>query len=215
VIDDKNHIYFKLDDEVTKGELEKVFSEGGWLSKRVNNQSEIIVYYAGHGVPDLKTDNPYIVPYDGDPNYPSITGYSLERLYSELAKLQVKKVTIFIDACFSGGTRNNQMLLADARPININFKNPESISENMNVFAASSGNEISSSYPEKSHGLFTYFLLKGMRGDADKNNDGIITIGEMENYLIQNISTTARKLDREQNPKVYSNLKENVLIDYK
>jgi len=214
VPENKNNLYFKTDAEVTKAEFEKLFSDNGWLSRRVNKNSDIYIYYAGHGGPDINDKTPYLIPYDGDPNYPTQTGFPVNRLYEELAKLDVHSITVFIDACFSGGTRENKMIFADARPVHITVENPAVLSEVLTVFTASSGDQISSSYPEKNHGLFTYYLLKGFKGEGDLNNDNQITVEEMETYLQTNVSRTAGMLDREQTPQVIGIDKAKILVDF-
>ena len=87
-------------------------------------------------------------------------------------------------------------------------------SENMIVFAAASGSQISSSYPEKKHGLFTYFLLKALRGDADEDGDGVVTVEEAEAYIVENVGRTAGQLDREQTPQVLGLRKNRSLVRY-
>jgi len=209
----KSNIYFKTNENVTKAEFYKVFSKDGWLDKRVKEgQTEIYFYYAGHGAPEIKQNKAYLIPYDGDPNYASQTGYEMDEIYSNLADLKAKSVTVFLDACFSGANRENEMLLANARPIMIEVEGP--VAHGITVFSATSGKEISSAWPEKKHGLFTYFLLKGFQGNADINADKQITIGELENYILQNVSETAGFLDREQTPTFIYEDKEKVLIEY-
>ena len=208
----RENIYFRYNERATKGEFEKVFSENGWIAKNANKNSEIYVFYAGHGVASVNDKSAYLIPNDIDPNYAS-TGYSLNDLYQNLSKIKSKSTTIILDACFSGISRENEMLLADSRPISIKVKQG-SIPKNLNVFTASSGNEISSGYSKKMHGLFTYFFLKGLNKNADSNNDKKITYGEMENYLKENISSQARKMGREQNPQLHTNDKDKILLKY-
>jgi glutaredoxin len=88
------------------------------------------------------------------------------------------------------------------------------LSDKITVFAAASGDQISCGYPEKKHGLFTYFLLKGLRGDADKNKDNSLTIEELEEYIVNNVRKTAGTLDREQTPQVFAKDKTRVIIKY-
>jgi len=85
---------------------------------------------------------------------------------------------------------------------------------NVTVFSASGGKEISSAWPEKKHGLFSYFLMKGMRGDADANKDKQITVGELGDYVLENVSDMAGMLDREQTPGLQTMDRERVLIQY-
>ncbi len=208
----RENIYFKTNERATKGEFEKVFSESGWLSKNATLKSDIIIYYAGHGIPDLDSKRSYLVPYDLDPNY-ATTGYSLKELYKNLGKLKVNSITVILDACFSGGTRDNQPLIADARPVYISLEGSV-VPKNTVVFSASSGEEISSGYKQKRHGLFTYFFLKGLNGDADKNKDKKITVSEMQDYLEENVPAQARRMGREQHPHISGDDSNRVLLSY-
>jgi hypothetical protein len=212
--DTKNNIYMLTDEKATKGEFLKIFDKDGWLAKRASSKSDIFIYYAGHGAPDVKTKSAFLLPYDGDPNYASSTGYSLSEMFNGLSGIKAQSINVFLDACFSGATRENKMLLADARPVFITVENPLMTSENAAVFSASSGTQISSGYPEKKHGLFTYFLLKGLRGDADANSDKNITLEELGNYVRENVSRTAGTLDREQTPELKTAKPGRVLVKY-
>ena len=206
-------IYFKTDSDVGQAEFSKVFSEGGWLDKRLKKEkTNIFIYYAGHGAPDIKKNSGYLIPYDGDVNYPSQTGYKIDRLYTQLGKLKAKTATVFLDACFSGANRNSQMLLADARPVLLKVKS--NIPPNVSVFSAASGMEFSSSWPQKKHGLFTYFLMKGLKKEADTNQDKKITYGELGDYINLNVSETAGMLDREQTPQLKTIDKDKILISF-
>ena len=208
-----NRIYYKTNDDVGKAEFDKVFSNDGWLDKRTKkDKTDIYVYFAGHGAPDIKRNKAYLIPYDGDPNYASQTGYAVDVLYSELSKMNAKSVTVFLDACFSGANRNNEMLLADARPVYIEID--ESYTGNVTVFSAAGGREISSSWPEKKHGLFSYYLMKGMGGDADMDNDKNITYGELGDFIKENVSITAGMLDREQTPSLTTQNRNKILISF-
>ena len=206
-------IYYKTDSDVGQAEFNKVFGNNGWIDKRVKNgKSNVFVYYAGHGAPDKKTA--YLIPYDGDPNYASQTGYEMDNLYEQLGSFDAKSTTVFLDACFSGANRDNEMLLADARPVFMEVD--ASVTRNVTVFSASSGSEISSAWPEKKHGLFSYYLMKGMRGDADANNDKKITVGELGDYVKENVSDMAGMLDREQTPELTATdeQRKKILISY-
>ena len=209
----KEQIYFRANDEVTLGEFRKIFSDKGWLDKRViENETDIYFYYAGHGAPAIKEEKAFLIPSDGDPNYPVQTGYSLEVVFENLSKLNANSVTVFLDACFTGANRENEMLLAGARPVSIQLKN--NYVNNVTVFSATSNNEISSSYPKNKHGLFSYFLMKGMQGKADTNKDNKLTINELFDYTKKNVSRIAGTLDREQTPQLECLEPEKIIINY-
>ena len=209
-----SRIYFRTDSDVSGTEFSKVFSKEGWLDKRLKKgETEIYIYYAGHGAPELKANKAYLIPYDGDPNYASQTGYALDQLYSELGALGAKSTTVFLDACFSGANRESEVLLAGARPVFMEVDELK-VSGNLTVFSAASGRQISSAWPEKKHGLFSYFLMKGMRGDADVNGDREITMGELGDYIKENVSDMAGMLDREQTPGLQTVDRGKVLVKY-
>ena len=206
-------IYYKTNDDVGKAEFDKVFSKDGWLDKRVKEgKTDLYIYYAGHGAPDIKKNKAYLIPYDGDPNYASQTGYEMDELYEQLGNLSARSTTVFLDACFTGANRESEILLAGARPVFMEVD--ESATRDVTVFSASSGSEISSAWPEKKHGLFSYYLMKGMRGDADVNGDKKITVGELGNYVKENVSDMAGMLDREQTPGLQTLDNSKVLVQY-
>lgn len=150
----------------------------GWLSRAVaacGSSSSVIFYYAGHGIPDEATRSAYLLPTDG---YGSDveTGYALKNLYATLGKLSAEKVTVFLDACFSGAQRDGKMM-ASARGVAIKSK-PESLQGNTVVLTAASDDETAYPYREKRHGLFTYYLLKKWQ-----ETQGLATLGELADYL--------------------------------
>lgn len=207
-------IYYKANADLTKGVFDKVFAPGGWLAKRASKgKSEIFVYYAGHAAPELGSKRAYLIPADGDPNYPQQTGYALDSLYDNLARLDVGPVTVFLDTCFSGANRENQMLLAGARPVRLEVLDP-AMAAGITVFSAASGTQVSSAWPEQKHGLFTYFLLKGLQGAADSNKDKQLTVGELSGYIAASVPSQAALLDREQQPQVKTTAPERVLARY-
>lgn len=149
-----------------------------WLKKISNaykGDCSIMVYYAGHGIPDEKTKGCSLLPVDGIPTDMTTT-LSLNDVYKELANMQTHKTLVFLDACFSGTGRNDQML-SQARGVSIKPKT-EKPQGNMIVFSSASGEETAFPYKEKKHGLFTYFLLKKLQ--ATKGN---VNLGELSDYV--------------------------------
>jgi uncharacterized caspase-like protein len=70
------------------------------------------------------------------------------------------------------------------------------------VISASQNDQISSSSPDLKHGVFSYYLMRGMEGDADANRDGKITAGEMQAYLTENVSRQSGMQNRIQQPQL-------------
>ena len=76
----------------------------------------------------------------------------------------------------------------------------------MVVLAASAGDQISSTYKQKGHGLLTYFFLKGLQGEADQNKDGSIDLAELYDYIKPQVSGVARReYNNDQTPQLLGN----------
>jgi hypothetical protein len=191
----------------TKGDFERVFgtvndAKGQLHASIKSGKSNVFVYYTGHGAPEAQTRDAYIVPSDCHPNFVRLGGYSLDLLCDNLARLPAASVTLVTDACYSGGfhlgtlvTKGSPLAITPARTLH---------DGRLSILTSSSDDEISSWYPEKQHGLFTYYFAMALSGMADADADGNITLGEIKDYLDENVSYHARKLfNRSQTPVLY------------
>ncbi len=209
----EENIILAVDREATKATFNRIF-EGQLANYIKPGISDVFVYYSGHGAPDLENASAYFVAHDTDPNYAAQTGYSLDRFYRELDVLEAKSVTVVLDACFSGGS-DAGMLIQQASPIFISVENPAANLSNGVVLTSSSGEQISSWYREVGHGLFTYYFLKGIRGEADRDNDQQVTSTELFGYLMENVPYLARRMfNREQTPQLLGAELDRVLVQY-
>lgn len=178
------------------------------------SKSDLFIYYSGHGAPDPQSQQGYFVPVDCDPSTVRLNGYSLNTFYQNLSQLPYKSLTVVIDACFSGSS-DKGMLLKNISPIYISVENPVVTKENTIVFTSASGDQVSSWYPEMKHSLFTYYFLKGLKGESDTNNDRAITVSELKNFIDENVPYMARRLNsREQTPQVIGELN-SVIVELK
>ena len=112
-------------------------------------------------------------------------------LFSRISELNPRSVTVFLDTCYSGATRTDEFLVA-ARPIFIEAEEQE-VPINFTIFSASAGKETAKILKEAEHGLFSYFLMKGLEGQADSNNDQTITNGELHAFINKNVSRQANQ----------------------
>lgn len=208
---DSNIIYLQDAEEI---DLKKVFGDkddhrGSLYSRTRKDVSEIFIFYSGHGGPDPNTREAYLIPANADPFAIRFTSYPLNTLYENLSKLTQDKnplsVVVVLDACFSGSTQSG-MLIKDASPIAIEVTSPLLKIRNAVLFTSSQGNQISSWYPEKKHGLFTYQFLKAIKEGIEEKKD--VTAAEIEKSLLgsDGVNDTARRLyNREQVPQVVGN----------
>ena len=209
----EDNIISAVDREATKAAFNRIF-EGQLQNFIKPGESDVFVFYSGHGAPDVENASAYFVPHDADPNYAAQTGYSLDQFYRQLNELEARSVTVVLDACFSGGSEAG-MLIQQASPIFISVENPAANLKNGVVLTSSSGNQISSWYRDKGHGLFTYFFLKGIRGEADGDQDDRITSEEVFGYLMENVPDLARRMfNREQIPQLMGEAMDQVLVEY-
>jgi len=153
--------------------------------------SKILLYYAGHGMPDEKDKTAYLIPTDGFPK-DITTCFRLSELYGRLGKIQTQNVTVILDACFSGVKRGSGQALVAARGIAIKPKE-EVLNGNIVVFTATSNDETALAYKEKRHGMFTYFLLNKL-----KETKGKISFGD----LFSTISSEVKKNSMLENDKL-------------
>jgi hypothetical protein len=155
--------------------------------------SRVLVYYAGHGAPDLNTGEAYFVPVDANPRYIGSSGYRLRTFYENLAKVPAKSITIILDSCFSGSSARG-MLFKDISPVMVRVKKDYDAPANALLLTSAGPEQVSTWYPDKGHSLFTYFFLKGIQGAADGNGDGAITVAEIKAYLESQVPYMARRL---------------------
>lgn len=168
-----------------------------WLKnvcERYEGEASVIFYYTGHGIPDESDRSAYLLPVDGDGRYVS-TGYKLDDLYAALGKMPTKSTKVFMDACFSGATRDGKMV-AQAKGVAIAFK--EGVPQgNTVVISASQGDETAGFYEAEGHGLFTYYLLKKLQ-----ETKGDVTLNELSQYIIREVGRKSAVSSKPQTPTV-------------
>ncbi len=163
-------------------ETEMLLAVQTWLSRSVKqDQTDVYVFFAGHGLASDDGEQMYLLPYDGSPKLLDRTAILRDELFSDIASANPRSVTVFLDTCYSGSTRGSEMLIA-ARPILLKAKE-SAVPEGFTVFTAAAGDETAKPLEEAKHGMFSYFLMKGMEGDADTNGDKQITAGELHAYV--------------------------------
>lgn len=186
----QDNVITLLNDKASKSDFEKYFDQ--WLVDHAQKESTVFIYYAGHGSPDAKNGTGYFLPYDGDPEFLSQTGYSLKRMYAALGKLPAKKIMVVLDSSFSGAG-GRSVLGKGAQPQNVNLKQGANLPQNVAVMSASLGHQASSPYDQKGHGLFTYFLLKGLKTEDVVKTDGSIKLRDLFSYVKAYVQRTAKK----------------------
>ena len=187
----KENIKLLTNDEADQNNTIKALIK--WLPKVVvENRTELYLFFSGHGLASPDGEDLFLLPSDGDPEILEYSSLMRNEIFNNIAKLNPKSVTVFLDTCYSGETRSDEMLIASAKPIFIEAKEQD-IPVNFNIFSASSNNEIATILDEAEHGLFSYYMMKGLEGEADNNNDRAITNGELHAFIEKNVSRQANQ----------------------
>lgn len=208
------NVVLLTDEEVTSIALNTTFDgQRGRLSKLVQpDVTDVFVYFSGHGVP-MDTENGerdvFLVPYDVGKSWIKDYGFSLNEMYSDLASLKAKSVTVIMDACFSGGSRPSAMYksesVANQKLVITDFaemEKPWLENDNFRVFTSSRGDQTSQGRDLSRSGLFTYYIAIGLQGDADADKDGSITMAELVGFVTENVHNES---NGEQTPQFYGN----------
>ena len=173
-----------MDTEATRSGLLRALKV--WLPQAVQpNKTDLYVFYAGHGMASDDGESAYIVPYGADTFLLEDTAISRERFYEEIGAAKPRIATFFFDNCYAGTTRSEERLLAQ-RPLSIKVQESP-VPDNYLVFTAGESNQTAGVLDEVKHGRFSYFLFKGLEGEADGNSDGKISAGELHAYVKQSV----------------------------
>ncbi len=172
----------------------------------------VVVYFAGHGAPDPNDPRQlYLLAHDTDPANMGGTAVMMANFQDLFARiLKPRKVVTFTDACHSQGIGGG-VFGASAKQNNL-------INQYLARFAGEAeraiitASDISESSYESDqwgggHGVFTYFLLEGLKGKADLNRDGTVVAGELFQYVQQQVRLAT---GGNQNPTVVAGLAEGL-----
>lgn len=197
---DNDHMRVLLNDKATFPALRDALMD--FLSSAID-MDLVMIYFAGHGMPDpARPQNLFLLTHDTDPNKLNTTSFPMWQIQDVLARyISAKRIVVFSDACHSGGISVNFATrgvgVTEQNLVNQYLADLSRSKEGTVVFTASAAGEVSQEFPEFGHGVFTFYLLEGLRGKADYNNDYTITINEAMQYTEENVK---RKTRGSQNP---------------
>jgi hypothetical protein len=188
----------------TSGQMKQSLAKLNVLAEKSEGKAELIFYYAGHGLPNEQTKEPFLIPVDVAGTNVEY-GLKLTDVYKDLCEFSTQRVTVFLDACFSGGARNQGLVAA--RGVKIKPKE-NSLNGKLVVYSASSGEQSSLPYKDQGHGIFTYYLLKKL-----KDTNGNISYSELADYLKNEVGLKSVLINsKEQDPQV--NVSPDALNDW-
>jgi len=168
-----------------------------WL-KQAAEDDMVTIYFAGHGSPESPDtpDNLYLLSYDTKYTNIAATGFPMWDVKTAISRfIKARKIVVIADACHAGGlgaafdTGRRGIRNVEINPISAGFQALSSASQGVAVISASDDRQLSQESKQwgGGHGVFTYYLVKGLSGDADYNKDGHVTLGELIPYLSENV----------------------------
>jgi hypothetical protein len=175
-----------------------------WLpSQVVKNKSNIYVYFAGHGLASEDGKEVYLMPYDADTSMLEWTALLRNDVINGLDKLKARSVTLFMDTCYSGSAKGGKQTLVASRGLRIVKKDTLSdLPSNFTLFSAAANDETAISHPTQKNGLFSYWMMRGLGGEADSNNDDKLTNGELHAFISDKVQKTAISKGHNQHPQL-------------
>lgn len=185
----------------------------GKLFRRARFVDEIIVFYSGHGVPVFRSEGlpiGYLLPVDVPAAEPGFGAYPLDMLIRRLENLPVARVTVLLDACFSGLSSQGSLVPGVSGAFGVAIAAPIEKAK-VSVLTATDfqSPQFAHWLPEKQHGAFSWFALEGLRGKADKDADGQIYLSELRNYIDKGLALS----DLRQSPSLLPGSADSVLTE--
>jgi uncharacterized caspase-like protein len=206
---EQDHIKKLINEQATKSEIGRVL---GSFLKKPAREDLLVIYFACHGSPDPdRPENVYLLPFDTDPL--DIAGSALPMEDIELSirrNLLSERIVILADACHSaaiGGAIGRRMAKNDAQVINTYLQGLSKAKAGVALLTSAETSETAQEHKKWNggHGVFTYFLLEGMKGGADgygRPKDGMVTVGELFDYVRENVKKATNNL---QHPAIGTN----------
>jgi hypothetical protein len=162
----------------------------------------VVIYYAGHGAPDPgRPDNLYLMPVDTELDRLAATGFPMWDVKTALRRqIAAERVLVIADACHSAGTADGDAVGGgDSNQIAGGFQELFTPSRRLMLTAAATNEFSLEDERWGGHGVFTHFLLDGLRGAGDLDSNGIVTVTELFEHVSSNVrSATSGR----QNPQI-------------
>ena len=198
-----DHVFLLTDAEATKTRIESLL--GTQLKRRAAEDDSVIIFYAGHGAVETDPANPdgdgfekYLLPHDARLDDLYASSISMNDIRTIFQRIRARRLIFIADTCYSGAAGGRTLLTAKSRA-NLSDRFMERISQGKGrvIISSASANEISKEDDRLGHGIFSYYLLEGLRGKADQDADGIITVDELFAYVSR---TVPRASGQDQHP---------------
>lgn len=206
----KDNVLLLTDKTERKPSLRDIkWALGTFLARSAKKEDIVVIFFAGHGAPEVdprgvESDGfaKYLVPSDADPNDLYSTALPMDEFQVIFDRIEAEQLVVFLDACYSGAAGGRTFASKRTRAVRVDevFLDRLTRSKGRAIVTASRASEVSIELPELGHGLFTHYLVQGLRGAADLDRDGIVSLQEAYQYLEQQVSQKSRAVGGNQHP---------------
>ena len=183
-----DHLFELYDGQATKRNIQSLL--GTQIRSKAGREDTVIIFFAGHGAPEesetsLDGDGieKYILPCDADTTDLYTTAIPMDEIARIFRRIKAERIILLADCCYSGQTGGRTILSKTRANISDAFLDRLSKGKGRIIITASSASEVSKESDDLKHGYFTYYLLKGLKGAADVDDDGFIDVNEISSYL--------------------------------
>ncbi len=172
--------------------LRKVKSTLGTdLKNKAGKEDMVIIFFAGHGATEKDVMSPdgdglekYLLPYDADPRDLYATALPMREISGIFRRVRSERLVFIADSCYSGASGGRTVGITDIRAnLSEAFLDRIASGKGRVILTASGPNEVSAEKDELKHGVFSYYLVEGLRGRADFDKDGLISLDELYRYV--------------------------------
>jgi uncharacterized caspase-like protein len=159
------------------------------IVERAEENDQVWLFFAGQGV--QQGDVGYFIPHDGDPARLSASAISVPEIGAWLRRLKSKQIIVISDTCHSG-----TLALAMHRGLSVlpRVEGPSVLVAGRGkvIITAGTADQLSFEEPSLQHGFFSYYLIRGLMGEADGNGDSLVTVNELYAFLSSEIQVRAK-----------------------
>lgn len=189
----KNNVTLLLDEKAT---LTKIRSALGTHLKRMAGKDDmVIIYFAGHGATEkdvMSSDGDglekYLLPFDANPRDLYATAMPMREISHIFNRIQSERLVFMADSCYSGASGGRTINVTGIRAsISDAFLDRIASGKGRVIMTASGANEVSAENDDLKHGVFTYYMVEGLKGKADADKDGLITVDEVYRYVYEKV----------------------------
>ncbi len=197
------NVILLLDQDATLTKIRSALGTG--LKNKAAKDDMVLIYFAGHGATERDTQSPdgdglekYLLPVDADLKDLYATALPMGELSRIFNRIRSERLIYIADSCYSGASGGRTIGVSGTRAsLSDAFMDRIAGGKGRVIITASGANEVSVENDELEHGVFTYFLIEGLKGPADTDKDGIVTVDEAYNYVSRRVPQAT---SQEQNP---------------